>query len=221
MKEKLDILLIILLGLGLILLTILYVSFRGDMTMLIEKDGFLDFTNWVTIIVTIGASVTIAVSILHYTKTEQDKINKIIGEQNSSRQKKSDFAIKKISLLLTIIDEILKEDHPDYEDAQKHFNKIADIIGFFSDSLESKETQNLLELSEIGEIMCKNKGILPLRSDRIWPFTTDTLPATLSALRVIIQQNLQILVRKNKELKCFCGNPLPCSIHVNESSRRV
>ena len=98
MKEELDILLIILLGLGLILLTILYVSFRGDMTMLIEKDGFLDFTNWVTIIVTIGASVTIAVSILHYTKTEQDKINKIIGEQNSSRQKKSDFAIKKISL---------------------------------------------------------------------------------------------------------------------------
>lgn len=217
MKEKLDILIIILLGIGLILLTIFYVSVKGDMIMLIDKEGFLDFTNWVAIIVTIGASVTIAVSILIYTKMEQDKINKIIGEQNSSRQKKRDFVIKKISLLLAVIDNILKENSPDYEDAREYFNKITDIIGFFSDSLESRETQNILELSEIGEIMCKNKGMLPLRSDSPSTFTTNTIPATLPALRILIQQNLQKIVRKN-ESKCYCGNPLPCLIHVNESN---
>lgn len=216
MKEKLDVLIIILLGIGLTLLTIFYAGVRGDMTMIVEKEGFSDFTNWVSIIVTIGASVTIAVSILNYTKTEQDKINKIIGEQNSIRQKKRNFAIKKISLLLSIIDDILKEDSPDYEDARENFNKITNIIGFFSDSLDSIETQNILELSEIGELMCKNNGILSLRSDSSLPFTTDSIPANLSALRSLIQQNLQKIVEKN-ELKCFCGNFIPCSIHVNES----
>ena len=96
MKEKLDFLIIILLGIAITLLIIFYVSVRGDMTMIVEKEGFSDFTNWVSIIVAIGATVTIAVSILHYTKTEQDKINKIIGEQNSSRQKKN--LIKKLPL---------------------------------------------------------------------------------------------------------------------------
>ena len=185
--------------------------------MLIQEDDFWDFTNWVSIIVTIGTGIIIAVSILIYTKIEQDKITRIIDEKNSTRKKKRDFAIEKISLLLTIIDEILKEETPNYEEAQQYFNKIINTIGFFSESLESKETQKILELAEIGEIMCKNKGIFPLRTDRTWPFTTNSIPANLAALRHSIQENLKIFVRRNEEIKCFCGNELPCTIHANES----
>lgn len=218
MREKLDILIIILLGLAITLLVIFYVSLRGDMTILVQEDNFWDFTNWVAIIVTIGASVIIAVSILIYTKTEQDKITKIIDEQNLTRKKKRDFAIEKISLLLTSIDEILNEENPYYEEAQEYFNKITNTIGFFSESLESKETQNLLELAEIGELMCKNKGSFSMRSTGTWPFTTNSIPANLAALRDLIQQNLDLFVSKNGEKECFCGNKLPCAIHVNESS---
>lgn len=217
MKEKFDILIIILIGLIITLLVIFYVSMRGDMTILILKEGFWDFTNWVAIIVTIGSSVIIAISILVYTKMEQDKITKIVDEQNFTRIKKREFAKKKISLALTIIDEILKEDEPDYEEALQYFNKIMNTIGYFSESLESTETQSILELAEIGEIMCKNNGSFMLRSDRTWPFVTNSIPATLSSLKQLIQDNMELFINKNEEVKCFCGNKLPCQIHVNKS----
>lgn len=119
-----------------------------------------------------GIGIFIAVMVLYYDKSRQRKDREI-------QNKKRVYGLKKISLLLTLAKEEFQDE--DYAVAKETFNEIISTLNIFSETLEISESQQILELSEIGKIFCKYDGTHPVIPTRTMPFTT-SVPANKAAL---------------------------------------
>lgn len=67
-----------------------------------------------------------------------------------------------------------------YEESIITFDQIIITLNIISDVLDTDDLQQILELSEIGKMVCKQKGTFSIRADGILPFTI-SVPANSSA----------------------------------------
>lgn len=131
-----------------------------------------DLANWATVVIEIGIGSFISGMVFLYDR-EQNKKNE------EKQKKKREYALQKIKLLLALVNEEFQAG--DYEFAKETFDKIVSTLNILSDAFDAQELQQILELSEIGNIFCKYKGEYPIHPSRTMPFTT-SVPANKAAL---------------------------------------
>lgn len=149
-------------------------------------DSENDLRNWVSLTIEAGIGIFIAVMVLYYDKSQRNKIKKL-------QDKKREYCLHKIKLLLTLAKEKFQDE--DYDDAKETFNEIISTLNIFSEILEASESQQILELSEIGKIFCKYNGDHPILPSRTMPFTT-SIPANKAALFDKFEEVIQIISKK-------------------------
>lgn len=154
-----------------------------DLTFFETRDGIKDVSNWATIVVSLIIGAVLSISILIYSITRQNKSKKLLDEKKT-------YGLKKIQLLLTLSKEEFEDD--DYDAANETFDKITQTLQIFSESINFKESSEILELVEIGKLFCKYNGDHPVNPNRTFPFTT-SIPANKAALFSKFDQVLNLI----------------------------
>lgn len=132
----------------------------------------IDIENWTSLILELGLGGYIALAIFTYENLQKEKSKKL-------QTKKQEYGLKKITLLVSLAKEEFQD--KEYDSAKDTFNNILSTLTIFSGAFEQSETQQILELAEIGKIFCKYKGEHPTHPNRTMPFTT-SVPANQVAL---------------------------------------
>jgi hypothetical protein len=158
---------------GIVIFTSIYFSIG------ITKDG--DLQNWSASIFEFGLGLYVSVAIVTYENVKQDKLRK-------QQKKKENYGFQRLSLLLNLAKNQFKKDN--YDDAMVTFDQIIITLNIISDVLDTENLRQILELSEIGKIGCKQKGSFSISVDEILPFTI-SVPANSSAFFLIFDLTLQ------------------------------
>jgi hypothetical protein len=151
----------------------------------IIKEG--DFQNWTSFVFELGLGAYMAIAILTYENFQKEKAKK-------QQKKKREYGLQKMKLLLTRTKEEFEDE--DYDNAKDTFDQIIVTLTIVSDVLETEESKQILELSEIGKLFCKQKGGHSIQPNRTLPFTT-SIPANKGALFQKFDQVIQ-MISKNE-----------------------
>lgn len=148
-----------------------------------NNDRIFDISNWATIVISLIIGGIITVSILIHSITLKNKSKKLLDEKKT-------YGLHKTQLLLTLAKKEFEDKN--YDSANETFDKIIQTLQIFSESINFKESSEILELAEIGKLFCRCEGDLTISTERTLPFIT-SVPTNKSALFSKFEQVLSLI----------------------------